>query len=85
MAAIKIIDERVVYSEVAFAEIVVWASPKRLLGSTHEYKYRLAYVVDEVCVVRLDNEAGKSDHVHFGLVENAYEFCFDRCFACRFF
>ena len=43
-------------------------------GSAHEYKYRLAYVVDSVCVVRYDNEVGKGDHRHFGAVENTYKF-----------
>ena len=68
------IDERIIYSEVAFAEIVVWELPKRLLGSAHNYKYRLAYVVDEVCVLRFDNEAGKGDHVHYGSTEGSYLF-----------
>jgi hypothetical protein len=74
MDAGLIVDERIIYSELAFAEIVVWELPKRLLGSTHGYKYRLAYVVDEVCVLRLDNEAGKGDHVHYGPTEGSYQF-----------
>ena len=74
MDALLIVDERIIYSEVAFAEIVVWQLPKRLLGSTHGYKYRLAYVVDEVCVLRFDNEAGKGDHVHYGSTEGNYQF-----------
>lgn len=43
-------------------------------GSTHQFKYRLAYVVDGVCVVRYDNEVGKGDHRHFGEEETAYPF-----------
>lgn len=43
-----------------------------LFGSVHEFKYRLAYVVDGLCVVRYDNEAGKGDHRHFGEKESAY-------------
>ena len=35
-------------------------------GSTHDYKYALAYVVAGQCVIRYDNEAGKGDHKHFG-------------------
>ena len=31
-----------------------------MAGSAHEFKYRLAYVVDGVCVVRYDNEVGKA-------------------------
>ena len=43
-------------------------------GSAHEFKYRLAYVVDSVCVVRYDNEVGKGAHRHFGAAENEYRF-----------
>lgn len=43
-------------------------------GSTHAFKYRLAYVVDGVCVVRYDNEVGKGDHRHFGDEESDYSF-----------
>jgi hypothetical protein len=31
-------------------------------------------VVEEVCVLRYDNEAGKGDHRHVGDVEVAYTF-----------
>ncbi len=31
-------------------------------------------MVDGVCVLRYDNETGKSDHRHFGGNENAYVF-----------
>jgi hypothetical protein len=74
MNAVLIVDQRIIYSEVAFAEIVVWELPKPLPGSIHDYKYRLAYVVDEVCVLRFDNEAGKGDHVHYGVSESNYKF-----------
>ena len=43
-------------------------------GSRHAYKYSLALVVDGVCVLRYDNEAGKEDHRHVGSVEYPYEF-----------
>jgi hypothetical protein len=48
--------------------------PRALPGSTHRLKYRLAFVVDEVCVLRFDNETGKGDHKHIGEREVAYEF-----------
>lgn len=38
------------------------------------FKYRLAFVVDGVCVLRFDNEAGKGDHKHVGEREEFYEF-----------
>ena len=48
--------------------------PRALPGSTHRLKYRLAFVVDEVCVLRFDNETGKGDHKHIGEREVAYDF-----------
>lgn len=65
---------RIVYAENAFAELVLWKVPTAVAGSAHEFKYRLAYVVDGTCVVRYDNEVGKGDHRHFGEVESKYTF-----------
>ena len=64
MKATLIAGRRVVYSPKSFAELVLWQVPKRDAGSEHDFKYRLAYVVDEVCVVRYDDEIGKGDHRH---------------------
>ena len=74
MKATLIARTRIVYSTRAFAELVLWRVPKPISGSVHEYKYRLAYVVDAVCVVRYDNEVGKGDHRHFGATESVYRF-----------
>ena len=74
MRAVELLRTRIAFSEVAFAELVLWRVPKPVAGSTHEFKYRLAYVVDGVCVVRYDNEAGKADHRHFDGNESAYTF-----------
>jgi hypothetical protein len=74
MKAVKIVDVRDQHSATAFSEIVIWRVPKPVAGSAHNHKYRLAYVVNEVCVVRLDNETGKGDHVHFGATQSAYSF-----------
>jgi len=39
-------------------------------------------VVDDVCVLRFDNEAGKGDHVHYGSTESSYQFVsIDELFA----
>lgn len=65
---------RIVYSGTAFAELVLWRLPQPLAGSAHEFKYRLAYVVNAQCVVRYDNEAGKGDHRHFGAAQTGYAF-----------
>lgn len=74
MKAVELLHERIIYSETAFAELVLWRVPKPVGGSAHEFKYRLAYVVAGVCVVRYDNEAGKGDHRHFSSKENPYAF-----------
>jgi hypothetical protein len=57
-----------------FAELVVWQVPEPVPGSAHSYKYRLAYVVNDICRVRYDNERGKGDHRHLDGVEKAYVF-----------
>ena len=59
MKATQLVRTRITYSETAFAELVLWQVPKPLADSTHRFKYRLAYVVDSVCVLRYDNEEGK--------------------------
>jgi hypothetical protein len=74
MRAELLLDERHVLSETAFAELVIWRVPAPVRGSTHEYRYRLALVVDGDCVLRYDNEAGKGDHRHVGDREQAYRF-----------
>ena len=74
MKAAELVRTRIIYSPVAFAELVLWQLPKPLAGSTHRFKYRLAYVVRGVCVLRYDNEAGKGDHRHYGERESAYAF-----------
>jgi hypothetical protein len=74
MKAVELLRIRIAFSETAFAELVLWRLPKPVAGSAHEFKYRLAYVVDGVCVVRYDNEVGKGDHRHFNGKESAYTF-----------
>ncbi len=65
---------RIVYSENAFAELILWRVQKPIAGSQHSFKYRLAYVVNEVCVLRFDNETGKGDHRYVGNKESPYVF-----------
>ncbi len=74
MKAVQLICTRIIYSESAFAELVLWRLPKPTVGSLHEFKYRLAYVVRGECVLRYDNETGKGDHRHFDGKESAYVF-----------
>lgn len=51
-----------------------YAQPAPVSGSPHPFKYRLALVVDEICVLRYDNEAGKGDHKHLSAHEVPYNF-----------
>ena len=73
MTAELLIDERHVLDARTFVEVVVWHLPRPVRGSTHRFKYRLARVVDGVCVLRYDNETGKGDHRHIGGSEEAYD------------
>jgi hypothetical protein len=80
--AVLLTKTRVAYTDSSFAEIVVWEVPRPLQGSTHSYKYRLAFVVDGVCVLRYDNESGKGDHRHASNGEARYRFLsIDKLFA----
>ena len=74
MPAGPLLDERHVLSESAFVGLVVWRVPAPVRGSQHEFRYRLALVVDGECVLRYDNEAGKGDHRHVRDKEHEYRF-----------
>ncbi len=71
MNASELIRTRIAYYEMAFAELVLWRLPKPIEGS---FKYRLAYIAREKCVLRYDNEVGKGDHRHFDGKESTYVF-----------
>jgi len=58
----------------AVAEIKIWRVPTPVRGSTHSYRYSLAFVVGGKCVLRYDNEPGKGDHRHIGSQEVEYAF-----------
>jgi hypothetical protein len=74
MKAASIMRERIQLDDDSFVELVVWKLPRILPGSTHDFKYRLALVSRDICVMRYDNEAGKGDHRHIGGVETEYMF-----------
>jgi hypothetical protein len=74
MPARLLLRERRIIGEGRFADIVIWRLPRPVPGSKHRFKYRLAFVVDEVCVLRFDNETGKGDHKHVGAEQAAYPF-----------
>lgn len=74
MDAELLLRQRIALSETAFVEIVIWRAPAPVLGSEHAFKYRLALVAEEVCVLRYDNEIGKGDHKHVEGREVPYRF-----------
>ena len=74
MNAKLLLNERHILVENAFVEMVVWRVPSPLPGSAHDFKYRLALVVDGQCVLRYDNEAGKGDHKHMRQEEIPHPF-----------
>jgi hypothetical protein len=74
MRATLLLDERHQFDTAAFVALRVWQVPSPVRGSQHAYKYALAYIVDEVCVLRCDNEAGKGVHLHIGNRETEYSF-----------
>lgn len=57
-----------------FKEVRVWRLSQPLAGSQHAFKYRLALVSGDQCVLRYDNERGKGDHKHLGDQEFALAF-----------
>ena len=74
MRAKSLLRERHDLDDGAFAELRIWLVPQQVRGSNHNFKYALAYVVDDECVLRYDNEAGKGDHKHVGTLELRYAF-----------
>lgn len=74
MGARLIIRERIVYDDGSFVEMVVWRVPQPVPPSSHEFKYRLAYIVKGRRVLGYDNERGKGDHRH--LENEEYSFTF---------
>lgn len=74
MPAQLLLRERNALSPGVFVEIVVWRVPVAVKGSAHAFKYSLALVSDQVCVLRYDNEAGKGDHKHIDGKETTYLF-----------
>lgn len=74
MKATLLLKERHAVDVHAFAELRVWKVPDPVRGSTHFFKYSLAFVVAGECVLRYDNEQGKGDHRHIGEGETPYDF-----------
>lgn len=74
MKAISILKNRIPLDDDCFVELVVWQLPRTLPGSSHKFKYRLALVSNQKCVLRYYNEAGKGNHRHIDGKELDYKF-----------
>ncbi|MDT0176481.1 DUF6516 family protein [Enterobacter sp. BRE11] len=66
MPAVELMNRRIQIADNAFATIRILQVAPAILGSKHQYKYSLAYIVEGVCVMRYNNERGKGDHKHIG-------------------
>ena len=74
MKAELLMRERLILSRRALVEIVIWKVPQPLPASRYPFKYRLAYIANERCAIRFDNEVGKGDHKHLDEIEVPYVF-----------
>ena len=74
MKAKLIHRDRIQYDDFSFAEVVIYEVPEPKTPSKHFYKYRLAYIEKQICVLRYDNETGKGDHKHIYENEFVYDF-----------
>ncbi len=74
MKAELLMRERPILSRRAFVAIVIWKLPQPLPYSRHAFKYRLAYIANQRCVLRFNSEAGKGDHMHLNEFEAPYTF-----------
>jgi hypothetical protein len=72
---IVIIDRKVVFPDGAILQMIIWHLPEAGTERPHGLKYRFYYgLPDRTCVVRYDNERGKSNHRHYGNREEPYQF-----------
>ncbi|HBK4770647.1 TPA: hypothetical protein LLS86_004226 [Serratia liquefaciens] len=74
MPATLVMNRRIWLDTNSLLSLVVWDVTSAVRGGNHKYKYRLAYVVEDKCVLRYDNEAGKGDHKHLDTVEISINF-----------
>lgn len=73
MTAQRIIHFKKRIADNLVKEFKVWRLPEPVAGSAHPYKYRLALIANDRCVLRYDNERGKGDHKHVGDLETPIE------------
>jgi hypothetical protein len=74
MRATLLLRERIDYPDGALIEMKIWQVPMPVPPTTHGLKYSLVYIVLGQRAVGYDNERGKGDHRHLGLIEMPYHF-----------
>lgn len=74
MKAVLLLNERQLIAADRFVELRIWRVATPVKGSTHLFRYALAFIVNGKCVMRYDNEPGKGDHRHMGESEERYDF-----------
>lgn len=84
MSAKLLIGERVVFPDGSLVSVKVWLVPEPVPPCDHGYKYSLVYVVDGKRVLGYDNERGKGDHRHAGVMEEPVTFTTLRALLARF-
>ena len=74
MKAKLIAKSKEIQGDGTIVELTIWELPEPVPSSRHFYKYRLYFGLQGTSRVRYDNERGKGDHKHIGLVETEYTF-----------
>ncbi len=74
MSARLLFRDKYVYEDGAIRELVIWGLAQADQERPHGLKYSLFYGYPGKCLVRYDNERGKSDHRHVGDQEERYDF-----------
>ena len=74
MKAKRIFYDKAVLPDGAIVEMTIWQLPKSSSERPHGLKYSLFYGRDGLRIVGYDNERGKGDHKHLGVMETRYRF-----------
>lgn len=72
--ATLIFRDKLVFSDGAIQEIVIWRLPSIDSERPHGLKYSLFYGKNGKRIVGYDNERGKGDHRHYGANKERYAF-----------
>lgn len=67
--AILLFRDKLVFSDGAIQEMVIWRLPDSDPERPHGLKYSLYFGKDGERIVGYDNERGKGDHIHYGMTE----------------